>query len=286
MNCLDVFTGGGGVWERAACNGRFTGIFNQPMEAGLAYLVAFILVMRMSARLSRFTLVLFLYMICIGGGLTISKVFLFGAPVVFVVSLFVYRKQAKTLLLAVAVPFVLALAILLLRDRTLPGVKYFGRFFDSQSYGGEGGGILNLLTSGRIRFEHGAFVVNDPNLWIPAWRDHRWLGFGFMSTNSPMDTMFVFAFYQGGLVASALLFASMAWLGVGGLVKAFRRSDWVPLLLAFALLFSCFGSPAYYLNRVSPLFWGVYVLTVTLACRKIVAKDGSGNAAAKVRRDP
>lgn len=134
---------GSTVAERAATLGRFSGIFNQPAEAGYLYGIAgivAILVYRHRALL----LSAILIAITIGGLLSVSKVFILGAlPFVILYWLWAFRRR-------IMVPITAGVALLAILSSPLitawAGLGYLTRLINP--FGDEG--VIGFYTAGRI----------------------------------------------------------------------------------------------------------------------------------------
>lgn len=102
------------VAELAAGNGRFSGVFNQPAEAGIAYsLAAFCLIflMRSGARVPTTVWLPVWALLIVGGLLTLSKVFIVGGLLV-AAGLVLSGRQRRLALSASAVAVVLGSGVL------------------------------------------------------------------------------------------------------------------------------------------------------------------------------
>src|SRR5690606_6260889 len=82
----DTQTDAGTVWQRAAQLGRYTGLFNQPLEAGLAYSIAGLCWIYAVAVTRKATVLKWVLLVgvVIGGILTVSKIFVFGGVMTMV----------------------------------------------------------------------------------------------------------------------------------------------------------------------------------------------------------
>ncbi len=105
---------GESVAELAAGNGRFSGLFNQPAEAGVAYcLAAFCLVYLVSAGSagSRATWLPCWVLVMLGGLMTQSKIFMVGGLAITVVLVLLARRERVVLALSAVVTVVGAIVV-------------------------------------------------------------------------------------------------------------------------------------------------------------------------------
>lgn len=254
---------GTSVWENAALNGRFSGVFDQPMEAGVAYsagLAAWVYWVARLGRPSARHLVL-LGALVIGGFLSVSKVFILGGlPLCLLYLAWTFRMRPGTiaryflaglLFIALFVPG----AVWLMNRWS--GQRFFLRLFDSDLIFSQG--LIAFYSAGRF----GAGQTTVSSLFSTTWAEAPIQGFGFAAF-SPLDSAYIQFFYQGGLVALgfyALILAALA-------AHAFRHRRVAPdesrllVVLLILVLGAGIGAPALTLNRASTVLWTLIVLVV------------------------
>jgi hypothetical protein len=278
----EAVAGQGTVWERAASMGRFSGVFNQPLESGIAYSLGLLAWgFRHRAGISGWSHRVGLVLLLIGGALSVSKVFLLGGLPLFL--LYVVRYRA---VLTLTARVDLRLAILVAAStlavaqvvRSWTGFDYLLRLL--RFSGGGLSGILDLYTAGRF----GGGETHVKYLFIWTWREAPVHGFGFAA--SPMlDSGYAEFMVQGGIVGLACyvgVLATLVWLGVSRLRSAPEEGR---LLLACSALLigASIGAPALTANRVSTVIWALLAaICAVLQARGRRPGRGGGNAHAAV----
>jgi hypothetical protein len=251
------------VAERAGQMGRYSGVFNQPAEAGTAYSIALIGAIWLLARKPVY-LVPAITLLTVGGVLTVSKVFLFaGVPVGAWSLLRATTRRPATLgvtLLAAGAAYV--------ADRVgyLPawtGSRYLDRLFVASN-----GDLVDLYTAGRFGSNSTLAATVGPIL-----NRSPWFGFGAGGLAVPYDNGWVEALVVCGLIGAAIYTFMLACLA-GAWLKH-RASPYSTLtggLVAVAVAAS-FGVPALTANRVSTAFWVLATLLLLTGDRD----DGYAN---------
>jgi len=246
------------VAVRALGNGRYTGIFNQPVEAGLAYSLGIMLLLYLaqtstSGRRLGPWLVAGLIGMAAAGLLSGSKIFILGGvPVLAVLILRDRRRRNAAVVLAV-------LGILLAGMAWLAGLRvvspdaYLVRLLSA------GTDPLTTLTSGRFG-DGGVSGVTDSVLELtPA------LGYGAGGLLVPYDSAWVEALVIAGAVGVLLL--GLFYVALALRWASLRRTAAGPETtlgggaIALTVLASV-GTPALTLNRVGTLMVIVLVLTL------------------------
>lgn len=255
---------GASVWESAALNGRYSGVFDQPMEAGVAYSAGLAAWVYWVARLGRPATrhLVLLGALVLGGFLSVSKVFILGGlPLCAFYLAWGFRMKPSTILryfvgaIVFAAVFVPAAAWLM---RRWSGQSFFLRLFDADLISSQG--LVALYSAGR--FGSGATTVSG--LFSTAWAEARVQGFGF-GAFSPLDSAYVQFFYQGGLVALSLYAVMLGALTVHAYRHRRAAPDESRLLMVLMILVvgAGLGAPALTLNRASVVLWALIVLAVT-----------------------
>jgi hypothetical protein len=242
------------VAGRASQLGRYTGIFNQPAEAGEMYSIALLAaIYHYRSDLLRFAGTSLL--ITVGGLLTISKVFLLvGLPIAaWQVLRQSHGRGRRFVLLAAAAVAVAALA------QSGVGPQWIGGDFLAQLlHPGANSDALRLYTGGRLGNSSSLDTVVAAVL-----QRSPWFGYGAGGLAVPYDDAWVEALCVAGLCGAVLytmLLATLAvcWLrrrvpaGSGGARSARSRLGGGLVLLVIG---ASVGLPALTANRVATIAW-------------------------------
>lgn len=258
----------GTVWERAARLGRYSGIFNQPSEAGIAYslgLFAWGQLFVVERRLSPYLLTL-LFMVLLGGLLTISKVFLMVAIPLFFGWVFLNRNELSLRCKAAhGWLFMGFMAIVLwLLAFHWQGLKRLTKTFGLVEQAGTSG-FLSHITGKRFGSERSHVVQG----FLDVWENAPLQGFGF-GLRQGFDNAYLEFFYQGGGVGLTLYLVVLAWLGIlGRRVLAWSRPEGSMLLLIMVfVVMAGVGIPVLTINRSSILLWLLLIFFLELDARQ------------------
>jgi len=251
----------GSVAANAAENGRFTGIFNQPAEAGVAYGAALFLLIYLAQRreIRAGTAVLCAAAFIIGGTLTVSKVFLLGAPPLAVMmTLRTPRGRIRVIACCAAAA---AMLWLLGRVHLLPpwprGAATLGRLLHPP------GSLAAEYTAGRYGTGGSlGLVVSDVLHASP------WYGFGAGGLATAYDSLWVQVLVLGGIAGVILaavvllMLAFRLWClrGVTGLAEWNLAGAVLVLAIGASL-----GLPSLTANRDATLLW--LVLGILIAAQ-------------------
>jgi hypothetical protein len=253
----------------AAQNGRYTGIFDQPAEAGIAYGVA-LLCLIWQARLGlRPSLVTGGAVLVIAGGvLTLSKVFLLGALPVAVVTVLRGRSRVRAAATAAAA----AGGVWLTGAAGLLPAWHLG----SQALGS----LLDPRVSLTAQYTAGRYGTGST--LGPAVADvlHAagWSGFGAGGINVPYDSLWLEVLAVSGVLGvtfAAVFLAGLVWRWVH-LRARLGRPEWhlAGGVLALALGASA-GLPSLTANRAGTLLWLILgVLLTARAASRLPHRDG------------
>jgi hypothetical protein len=254
------------VSDRAAQLGRYSGIFNQPAEAGLMYSVALIAAVYLYRERS-LLLATIGTMITIGGVLTVSKTFLFiGFPVGVWHAL---RSSGGRQRRFTAFFVVVLAAWAAAGSGIMPAWK--GRDFLLQLVpGARRGGSLGDYTAGRLG---DSSVLSGA---IDAVLDHSpVIGFGAGGLAVPYDTAWVEALAVNGLVGAAIYSAVLVGLVVAWLhMRRYEHPAELRLAggLVIVVIGASVGLPALTANRCATIVW--LLLTLLLLAK---VNPGPGN---------
>lgn len=258
-----VASGNIAVATLAARLGRFSGIFNQPAEAGLAYSIALLgAVYLFAARSSRPALLALVGgLLIVGGMLTVSKIFLLAGLAVASVQLARYSGRQLRLLIALIAVGVAGWAVLTLH---LPWEGQKGLTYLLQP-GASNQGLVGFYTAGR--FGDQGSVVGGARYVLAA---SPWLGFGVRGVSSfAYDSTWLEALASGGLLGVAAMVAAYAsfavlWLRSSGFMPVAERRLAGGLILV--LTAASLGLPSLTCNRDATLVW--LLVPVALATRR------------------
>lgn len=236
---------------RAAANGRFSGIINQPAEAGVLYGVALLAALyrlRGRTRLLPWVIVA----LVVGGMLTVSKVFLLiGLPSA---AWNLMRMSAPGRLAGVAVWGVGALAVV--QSGMLPG--WTGADQLRNVLPNDQRSILTAFTAGRYGEGGTVGKVSDAVLEGP-----RWFGFGAGGVTASYDSGYIEAIAVAGLFGLACMVAAFLILGRAWMTQPQGRQRQLFGLTVLLCAAANFGIPALTANRVATIVW--LILTLSLA---------------------
>lgn len=221
---------------KAVENGRFSGVFNQPIEAGMAYTIGlFVWAYLQELLKSKITFrdALVLVLMIVGGILTVSKVFIIFGLVIFILYMLSVKHNRKQLVKLMLFFFVLGLPFYFYVIKAWSGLSYFQRLFNISNYQQEG--ILNLITAGR----YGTIDSQQNQYFAKVLSDSPFIGKG-LGSQQTYDSAFFHVFSSGGLIALIM------YLGI-----------------LFTLLFSCYQFYIYAFNSPElKLYLSLFLLTI------------------------
>lgn len=254
------------VADLALQNGRFSGIFNQPFEAGVAYSLGLFawayLFVGKGSRTPRASGYLVLALLVVGGVLPASKAFLLGGLPLFLVYwtaggglLGIIRPRNLPIVAAAAIGIVFVIAnwtggtVLIdsyqeaaARSTSLVSFASAGRF------GGEG---LVASQFGRVALE------------APL------TGFGLNSLE-PLDSAYLMYFVHGGMLPLLGYLVLLGWLvGVGMRSAVATREGRLLLFVVVYMIGAGLGAPVASTARSSTVLWTIVdLLVIVLAQAK------------------
>jgi hypothetical protein len=235
-------SGSSSVAELAATSSRYSGIFNQPAEAGIVYAVALVILATGGGAVSKAVRTLTLAGIITGGVLCASKIFLLvGVPVaVFSALSSSKRSFSSKLASGLAIPFVCWITWVVFGNSSSVGF-ILGSVFESDQ------GVLSAVTAGR--------VGGQTTLLAPVMRifgESPLVGTGLRGIVEPVDNAFVYALVLGGLVG-VILFTVLYERVLRILWR--RNSSTEMKGMGAVILLASVGIPALTANRVSTVLW-------------------------------
>lgn len=238
------------VAQNAMGNGRYSGIFNQPMEAGVMYSVGLLAWLYLSEKIeiSKLKYIFGLYLMIFGGLITVSKVFLFGGLGLFFIGVFFNKKMRKLIFLLTFWSVLLGYTAYYSLFKTWTGLEYLFRFFGSNE------NFLYLITAGRF----GGDNSQQSSYFKKVWDQSPFYGKGFGVTET-YDSGFFQVFAIGGsvnLVIYLVILISLLLMGFMFLKQNnFKSESKLFISLVILIIASNFGSPTLTLNRVSIVIW-------------------------------
>jgi hypothetical protein len=237
----------GSVALNAAANWRYTGIFNQPAEAGMAYALALccLIYLAQIRGVRAGTTAAAILVLAAGGVLTGSKVFLIGAaPVTLLMTMRDHRSRARILASGACAVGALWLAAVGGAARAWAGDAEVSRLLNPS---------VALWSAGR----YGTGATLGPVV-ADVLRSSPWYGFGAGGLAAAYDSLWVeVLIYAGvtGLILTALTLAVLAARCLylrGHLDDLERRLACAALAVAVG---ASLGIPSLTVNRASVLLW-------------------------------
>jgi len=272
-------TDAGTVWQRAAQLGRYTGLFDQPLEAGLAYSIAGLSWIYAVAVMRKTTVLRWVLLVgvIVGGVLTVSKIFVIGGVVTMIMYALLSRARRIIIGWRALVAGGLATGIGAFVVGQWQGINRLLRLFDTGDV--DAGGLLAKYTARRFGDE--AFTV--VTLFRRTYEESPIYGFGFGARGGlPIDNGYLEFFFQGGAVALGL-YCIILLIMLAAAIRGLRGgSEEGKLLAALWILTTgaAFGGPVFTANRSSVIFWIVVTLGISIAWRR--AGDRGSRAVAMV----
>jgi hypothetical protein len=244
----DSAASSGSVAAMAAGNFRYSGIFNQPAEAGAAYgLALFCLIWLAQRKLMPPVLTAACaVMLCAGGMLTLSKIFLLGGVPLSVLTVLVTSRSRVKVITAAAI----ALFAARLAARLLPswrGASVLAGLIRP------GASLATTYSAGR--YGSGGTLVP---LVADVLRSSPWYGFGAGGLDKAYDSLWVEVLAVAGvtgavMVALALSVLGYRWLHLRSLLG---QPEWQLAGATLALAAGAsLGLPSLTANRVCTLLW-------------------------------
>ncbi len=264
------------VWAQAFAVGRFTGIFNQPLEAGVFFSVALLAAIYLLADRPRHRMRILLAVVCIliGGMLSLSKNFIvlgLGISLVMAIRLRVISIPGALLMLGGGLTAIVV-AIWRLNE------AYVTSLLDLL----DSGGLVLALTAGRF----GGDDTDVGQLFAALQERQHWVsGFG-LGAHLPLDNGYLEYFYQGGAFALA---GFLAWIALlGGAAALSARSAERALLHALMLfvIVASLGGPVITANRANVALLALVVTAAgQLGRRNTAAVNAAPRTTLSLRSD-
>lgn len=237
--------GEAGVWSQAKSLGRYTGLFNQPLEAGVFYSTALFVVVFIthSSVKVNWNKTFFLVLIVAGGALSLSKNFMVVGSVLSLYLLYSLSKKVffRTLVVALFAIFLIGLAFLTFSEDSLYFIESLIDIYEND-------GLMSAMTAGRFGGFEGE--KTDVEILFSRLFDISPLtGFG-VNTQLPLDNGYLEYGYQGGIFAmmsNVMFFVVLLFYSLRSV------SDYSKLLFVLAIygLIASMGGPVITANRAN-----------------------------------
>lgn len=241
----------GSVWSSAFDIGRYTGIFNQPIEAGIFYSLCLIGAVHAYryGKMNRLLLLLAMALIVFGGSASLSKNFIVLGAACAVGYAFMNKLLSRSLLVILSIPIIAAAPMGLQRLN----INYITSLRDLYS----DQGLIGALSAGRFGSEGGSVSMLFQSLVVSGdW----WTGRG-LGSQLPLDSGYLEYFYQGGILSLAGYLLALVTLSIyGWRNRAHRDGQLLMVLMAYIWLSSA-GGPTITASRT-----GILVLIFASAC--------------------
>ncbi|WP_341720220.1 hypothetical protein QQG74_11135 [Micromonospora sp. FIMYZ51] len=259
--------GGEAVAHGAEQMGRFSGIFNQPAEAGVLYSVAILGAIWLYQR-SPVRLALVLVVLCSGGIITVSKIFLLGGIPVAVWQLLRpsmgWWRRSLAVTVAMAGAWIFSGAFPAWADQT-PLFKLFPS---------NNADPLKLVTAGRF----GEESILAPMAEV-VWQSSPLVGLGVTGQVGAVDNGWMQALVVAGsvgVVGYTLLLATLAaaWWRIRDNGPDARLAGGLLIIVAGGSL----GLPVLTANRTATILWMLLVLLLLTPTSQRPNRDSHGGA--------
>ena len=246
------------VAANAAQNGRYTGIFDQPAEAGIAYGVALLCLIWLARRgVTRIPLTMITGVLVVTGGvLTLSKVFLLAAIPVAVVTVLRGPARIRVILVTSATAAVLWAAG---SAGMLPEWQLGGLALGSLAH--PGSSLAAQYSGGR----YGSGGTLGPDI-SDVLHAAPWAGFGAGGLFRAYDSLWLEVFVVSGILGVALavvmlVMVASRWLR---LRDSLALAEWhlAGGVLALAVAASL-GIPSLTANRAGTMLWLIMGILIT-----------------------
>jgi len=249
------------AWQDHMVMDRYTGIYNMPFVSGVSYSLGILLWayrVRIAGSIGSIDLML-LIGLALGGLLSVSKVFIIGGVLVFLVYLRPLNIITNSFRSA-------ALSIIAISVTLLVGVPWLGSLEDIETFDRvmqyltawqNSDDLLAVYTANRL--VPGESIIIP--LFVEAWQEAPVAGFG-LAASTMLDNGYLEAFYQGGLIALLAYLTGLAIIVGRGWQLWSARIEEGRLLIAIGVLVigANIGATATSANRFSVLLW----VTITL----------------------
>jgi hypothetical protein len=250
--------GEGSVWLNAQDVGRYTGIFNQPIESGIFYSVCLIAAVHAYryGNLNRIMLLSAMALIIFGGSASLSKNFIVLGTACAIGYAFWNQLLSRSLLVILSIP-IIAVAPIALERFNLNYITSLRDLYSEQ-------GLVGALSAGRFGSEGGSVSILFESLFDSGdWTTGRGLG-----SQLPLDSGYLEYLYQGGIAALlgyVIVLVALSWYG--WVNRAHRDGQLLMVLMGYIWLSSA-GGPTITASRA-----GIVLLIAVCACIVTIRQD-------------
>lgn len=258
-------TGSDSVAGRSAQLGRFTGLFNEPAEAGLMYSIALLSAIYLY-RSRSIRLALIAALLIMGGVLTVSKTFLLVGLPIAAFQLLQSPGRRRRVLAFVAVGVCASVVNGSGVMRNWIGGRFLSNLLHPQA------GLIEVYTAGRFGQQStlggvtAAVLHNEPLF-----------GFGAAGLAVPYDNAWVEALAVSGLMGALAFSGLFAAFAVGCRRIQIRANRRFAGGLLMALLGASLGLPALTANRCATVVWLLLGLSMDPLIQIVAVQcDGKG----------
>lgn len=239
--------------------GRYTGIFNQPLESGVTYSLGILIwIYIYGNKKNKIFDYIKLVLLIIGGFLSVSKMFIIGGiPISILYYLNIINFKFKFNPFEILImPIVIFPAVFILNKWN--GLSYFFRLFNFKYIYNEG--ILNVLTGGRFGSEN-ATLISKFSLIL---QESPIYGFGLASSNG-FDNAYLQYLHQGGIVG-LIIYLMLILIIILIIIELFKSNfikdaKLVGCIILIILILGI-GGPIITLNRFSTILWLVLSMLI------------------------
>lgn len=241
------------VAENGISSGRYSGIFNQPAEAGLAYGIAGLAACYVWHKRPAM-LYLVLVPIILGGILSVSKVFVLGGlPIIL---WHIWRTNAGHKRIVVVT---LGVATFLGIAQSSYVSQWSGLGFLNRLLNPAGQNWIQLYTAGRIGGGSSLIPVVDE-----VTRINPWFGLGAAGLSTAYDNGLVEAFVVCGVIGVACYSLTLVWLWRLSKRIADKGQGLLMFELVILIVGTSVGISVFTANRASTMLWVLIALSASV----------------------
>lgn len=245
------------VSQLAQTLGRFSGIFNQPVESGLAYSTGMLICVYLIPSHRSISITAWASLLCliIGGCLSVSKTFIFGGLPLSL--LYWYQLHAKRLkysflnITGLLFSASLLVAFLFFFKDVWQGYGFFSSVINIENADNN---LIGFFTGSR--FGGGESAVGQ--VFAAVWSESPIVGFGVgLPDKRAIDNAMIEYFLYGGIVGLILYFLILIVIFLAAYnTTIYDKKHGLLLMNLFLLILGAgIGAPVLTLNRSSILLW-------------------------------
>lgn len=243
------------LWKQVLSLGRYTGVFSQPLEAGIFFTGSLfsLIFLKKTYFIKNWYFYMSFIVIFIAGAISLSKNFyLLGIGMAF----FLYGQLSHWTLkryLSIVLIFFGVIASILLFF-----IFDFGNYFNSLLSLYESDGLTSAVTAGRFG---GSGITDVEILFNKFLNEGFFMGFG-LGTHLPLDNGFLEFAYQGGFFSLLGYLLFLSYGIITALIKNKKASAKFLLILIVYVFLSSIGGPVITANRANIIF--IFLISATL----------------------